>query len=1024
MVFDFSGNLDLPQLEESVLRYWAEHDVVDRYLAHRPDGRPWVTYEGPPTVNGKPALHHVFTSVYKDVYPRFQTMRGRRVERRGGWDCQGLPVEIAVERNLGLRSKQEIVEHGVEAFTRACQEYATGNIGEFRRTLSRYGYWVDFDRAYRTMDDSYVESVWWHLKEMWDKGLVFEGEKVLPYCFRCGTALSSHELAQPGVYRDREDRSAFVAFPLLDGSAELVAWTTTPWTLPANVAVAVEPDREYGVYAGPDGRKLVLAVSRAAQVVEGEPERVLRGSDLVGRRYTRPYADDIAGAEGVVVGWDGVSDDTGSGLVHLAPAFGEDDAKVCAEAGLPSPNPVDEKGEFTSGPYAGTNVLEAVPRVLADLAERGLLVREHGYTHSYPHCWRCATPLLYWAKPTWYIGTARVKDRFVEENEQVTWHPAHIKHGRFGNWLENNVDWALARDRYWGTPLPVWRCANGHDTCVGSRSELAEHAGRDLAGLSLHRPAVDDIAFPCPDCDRTAHRVQPVCDVWLDSGCMPAAQQGYPATPGSTLRDAYPADFICEAIDQTRGWFYSMLVVNTLTHGSAPYRNVVCLGHLVDDDGRKMSKSLGNVIDPQETLNRFGADGVRWYFFNSGAPWGSRRVSLTSIDQRVGKDLGTLWNVVHFYRRYADLAGFVPGDGAFEPEQVLDRWLVSRLNALVESVTEDLEGYQAHLAAQSIAAFVDDLSNWYIRRGRRRYWSTGETDRGAFATLHLVLARLARLMAPFVPFVAEAIHHAITPAGEGGVRPDSVHFDDWPVAGPRDLGLERDMDTARRATSLLRAARTKAELSVRQPLAQGVVVGLPALPADFQEIVREEVNIRSLAMGDEVTLPVGHLVQPNWRRLGPRYRQLMKELGEAVRTLEADAVGKLRAGSAVTLAVAGQEVTIEPDDVSFQEEVETGWTAVADGGAGAAIDTTLDEGLLAEFRTRRLIRTIQVARRDLGLDIQERVLLWLDDTALASGEEIAREVLAVEVHPLSALPPADGEPYRGEGFALRPASGR
>ncbi|MFJ2707694.1 isoleucine--tRNA ligase [Streptomyces sp. NPDC087428] len=1023
-MFDFSGDFDLPQLEENVLRYWDEQDVVGRYLDHRPDGRPWVTYEGPPTVNGKPALHHVFTSVYKDIYPRFQVMRGRRVERLGGWDCQGLPVEIAVERHLGLQSKHDIVEHGVEAFTRACREYAAGNIGAFRRTLSRYGYWVDFDRAYRTMDDSYVESAWWHIKEMWNKDLVFEGEKVVPYCFRCGTALSSHELAQPGVYRDREDRSAFVAFPLVDGGAELVAWTTTPWTLPANVAVAVRPDHDYGVYPGPDGRKLILAVSRAQEVVDSDPERVFPGSELVGRRYVRPYADEAAGTDGVVVGWDGVADDTGSGLVHLAPSFGEDDARVCAEAGLPTPNPVDEKGEFSSGPWAGTNVLEAVPQVLADLEERGLLVRELGYTHAYPHCWRCSTPLLYWAKPTWYIGTARIKDRFVEENEKVNWHPAHIKHGRFGNWLENNVDWALARDRYWGTPLPVWRCADGHDTCVGSRAELTGLTGRDLAELSLHRPQVDDITFPCPDCGEPARRVPPVCDVWLDSGCMPAAQHGYPAAPGSTVRDAYPADFICEAIDQTRGWFYSMLVVNTLTHGSAPYRNVLCLGHLVDDEGRKMSKSIGNTIDPDETLSRLGADGVRWYFFNSGAPWGSRRVSPASMDQRAAKDLGTLWNVVHFYRRYAELAGFTPSGAAVASGQVLDRWLISRLEALTESVTEELEGFQAHVAAQSIAAFIDDLSNWYIRRGRRRFWSMDETDVDAFETLHHTLGRLALLMAPFVPFLAEAVHHAIAPADEDLAKRDSVHLDDWPGAGTRDPELERHMETARRATSLLRAARTKAELSVRQPLAQGVVVGLPDLPAEFQDIVKDEVNVKSLLMGDEVTLPVTYQVQPNWRRLGPRHGRLMKEIGEAVRTLDARGVERLRAGTAVTLGVGGQDVTIEPDDVAFQEEVETGWTAVTDGGAGAAVDTTLNEGLLAEFHRRRLIRTIQVARRDFGLDIQERVVLWLDDDAMRSGDEIAAEVLAVDVRPLPTLPQPTDEICRGAGFAFRRAQER
>ncbi|GAB1644055.1 isoleucine--tRNA ligase [Krasilnikovia sp. MM14-A1259] len=1020
-----TGPLHLPSLESTVMDFWQAADVPAAFARRNPDGQPWTTYEGPPTVNGAPALHHIWTSTYKDVYGRFQALRGRKVRRKGGWDCQGLPVEIAVERRLGLKNKRDIERYGVGAFVSQCRELVDQNISVFAETLARIGYWVDYENAYRTMDDSFLESVWWQLRQLWDQGLLTEGHRVVPYCVRCATALSSHELGQPRVYREVTHPSAYVGLPLADADDELLVWTTTPWTLPANVAVAVDPAARYGRYRL-DGRTLVVAVDRAADAVPGaEQLAVFPGQELVGRAYRRPYPEVElpGGADGIVVAWAEVATDVGTGLVHIAPAFGEEDAALGAREGLPTLNPLDGNGEYTAGRFQGRAVRDASPEVVADLRDRGLLLRVVAHQHQYPHCWRCGSELIYWAKPNWFIRTSTRKAELLAGNDTVTWHPGHLKEGRFGNWLRDNVDWAVSRDRFWGTPLPIWRCSAGHATCIGSRAELTRLTGRDQSRLALHRPDIDEVSFACPDCGEPATRVPSVCDVWLDSGCVPAAQWGYPHAGTDRFPADFPADFVCEAIDQTRGWFYSMLAVNSTVFGAAPFRTVVCLGHLVDDDGRKMSKSIGNVIDPAELLPEYGADGLRWYLLSAGAPWGPRRISFEAIDQRIRRDLHTLWNVVSFHGRYAQLHGFVPTPGYARSVHVLDRWLISRLHRLVRAVTADLEGYAAHLAVKRIADFVDELSNWYVRRGRRRFW---DGDQDALETLGAVLERLAVVLAPFCPFLAEAMYREVR-----GPQSGSVHLADWPLladaepgiaADGADAALEAQMAEARQAGSLARAARRDLGIPGRQPLRTAVVVGVGDWSDEIRRVILDELNVQQLRTGADAQLPVSHRLKPVWRLLGPRHRGLADTVARIVGSLDdAATVDALRSGTAVTVDVDGHPVTIAPDEVTVEEVLHGGWKIVSGDGVTVALETTIDDELALQGRQRAVVRFVQVARREAGLEVSDRIRLWLDEALLPAAADIAAEVLAQSVEDLAGVP-RRSDVVSGDGFAFVPVT--
>jgi isoleucyl-tRNA synthetase len=1003
-------DLDLVALEARVLRRWTDDDVFRESLRRREGAPEWVFYEGPPTANGRPGIHHAWARVFKDLYPRFHTMRGRAVARKGGWDCHGLPVELEVEKELGFSGKQQIEEYGIAEFNERCRESVHRYVDDFEALSARIGMWIDTADAYWTLDNSYIESVWWHLRTMWDKGLVYEGFRVVPYCGRCGTALSSHEVAQG--YEDVTEASVYVRFPVVDADFDLLVWTTTPWTLVSNVAAAVGPDVRYVRVLGRDGRRdLILAADRVGAVLGDEATIVgeVPVDQLAGARYRRPFEglpvpDDACR----VVVADFVTVDDGSGIVHLAPAFGEIDREIGDREGLPVLNPVDASARFDASvpEYSGQFVKDTDAAIIARLEALGLLERVVDYTHAYPHCWRCSTPLIYWAKPTWFARTSDRRDELLRENEGIGWHPEHIKNGRFGDWLENNVDWALSRDRFWGTPLPIWRCAEcTHDTCVGSVAELTELAGRDLTDLDLHRPAVDEITIPCPECGGRADRIEPVLDAWFDSGAMPAAQLHYPFENEERFGDRFPADFICEAIDQTRGWFYSLLAVNTLVFDRSPYRNVVCLAHVVDRDGQKMSKSKGNVIDPWSILDTRGADALRWYFFSAGSPWTNRRIDEQAIDESTRRFLVTLWNTYYFFITYASLDSWEPTSsiGTAGPHHVpthaMDRWARSRVHATVREVTEALDDFDALRAAQALERVVDDLSNWYVRRSRARFWKS--SDPSAHATLHESLATVALLLAPLCPFVADELWGNLGGTGE------SVHLADWPEIDPIaiDPGLDAAMGAVRQIVTLGRAARADARIKVRQPLRRALVL-LPdgvVLPEDLVTEVAEELNVKLVETIADLTGLLDYAVVPNFGRLGPRVGPLMPDVKAALAAADGRAVSEgVERDGMFALAVDGETIEIGPDDVEIRAVAHEELVLAEEGGYAVALDIGLDDDLRLEGLARELVRTLNDHRKAIDLDLSDRIQVTVfsedrvADAARVHGDWIAGEVLAVE----------------------------
>ncbi len=999
-------------LEKGVLEQWATHRVFERSVSERQGAPDYVFYEGPPTANGRPGLHHVWARVYKDLFCRFHTMLGERVLRRAGWDTHGLPVEVEVEKALGLSDKRAIEAFGIAEFVARARASVYAYVEEWERLTERIGFWVDTADAYWTLDSTYVQSVWWHLRQLFDQGLLVEDTKVVPYCPRCETALSSHELGQSDVYRDIDDISAYVRLPLTeagpDGAEALLVWTTTPWTLVSNTGVAVNPELTYAVVDG-----LVVAEARVPEVFgpDHPPYSTVSGDDLVGRRYRRPFEllAEPPGANGWrVVPGDFVTTTEGTGLVHLAPAFGADDAALARQWGLPSLNPVGPDGRFvaTAGWLAGRPVRDTNEEIVAALDASGLLVRAEVHRHSYPHCWRCSTPLIYWAKPSWYVLTSTRKGELLAANETVEWRPEHIKTGRFGEWLANNVDWALSRDRYWGTPLPIWRCAEGHDYCVASLEELSRLAGRDVTAVDPHRPAIDAITFPCPTCSTPSRRVPPVIDAWFDSGSMPAAQWGYPQVPGSADRFLYPADFVAEAIDQTRGWFYSLLAVNTLVHGRAPYRHVLSLGHIVDADGRKMSKSVGNVIDPWTILDTLGADPLRWWMFHQGSPWTSTRTSLQVIDESTRDIPLTLWNTWSFFQTYADLNGFDPGDPSIPPPErrpALDRWARSRLHGTVVSVTAALHDYQPLVASTELGALVDDLSNWYVRRSRRRFWRTDpaaapEDALAAQATLHEALTTISLLLAPFCPFLAEHFWRSLTRADESG----SVHLALWPVADTAavDVGLEASMAQARRLSSLGRAARDQANIKVRQPLHRALVALPRHAPAVLAEIVADELNVDEIAITEEFADVVSVELAPNFRLLGPRLGERVKQVPAALQAINPmEAAEQLEHDRPITVYLSEEPVELHSDEVQVRFKPRQGFAVSHEGAEAVALDLDIDDDLRRRGLLRDVVRQVQELRRSLGLAVNDRVRLNLTglDELEPWQDYIAREVLAVSV---------------------------
>ena len=1011
------AQVDLPAMEHQVLDLWDRESVFARSV-EQAAGRPlWTFYEGPPTANGTPGAHHVEARVFKDIFPRYRTMKGYFVPRKAGWDCHGLPVELAVERELGFSGKQDIEDYGIAEFNAKCRESVLRHVDEFTLMSKRMGFWVDTDAAYWTMSPDYIESVWWSLKTIFDAGLLVQDHRVAPYCPRCGTGLSDHELAQG--YETVVDPSVYVRFPVAIGDlverfpgVSLLVWTTTPWTLVSNTAVAVRPDATYVVAKRADGEHVILAEALLAHVFGDEFVEVVArfpGTQLERTAYRRPFdLVDIPDAHFVILA-DYVTTDDGTGLVHQAPAFGAEDLISCRAYGLPVVNPVLANGHFEdSVPLVGGQFFKKADETLTrDLTERGALFRRDPYEHSYPHCWRCHTPLLYYAQPSWYIKTTAIKEDLLEQNERTNWYPPTIKWGRYGDWLTNNVDWALSRNRYWGTPLPIWRCQEGHLTAVGSLRELSELSGSDVSSLDPHRPFVDDVVVTCPHCSAPANRVPEVIDCWYDSGAMPFAALGYPHRNEEAFAAQYPADFICEAIDQTRGWFYSLMAVGTLVFGRSSYKNVVCLGHILDEDGRKMSKHLGNVLEPIPLMDEHGADAVRWFMLASGSPWQARRVGHTAIADVVRRTLLTYWNTVSFQSLYARTAGWQPSDGAPARAQrpLIDQWVLSEAARVARDVDDALDNFDTQRGGRILAEFVDDLSNWYVRRSRRRFW---DGDPAALATLHEALRTVTLCMAPYTPFITERVWQDLFRSTEPDA-PTSVHLASWPQVQAADVDdeLGAQMASIRRIVELGRAARASSNVRTRQPLARALVSapGWQGLPADLVAEVAEEINVRSVeALGTEAGL-VDISVKPNFKNLGGRFGKATPTIAQAITSTPATPlVDGLRRDGRVVLTVDSGEVEILPEDVIVSETAREGWAVASDGEDSVAIDLHIDDELRRAGWARELVRAIQETRKGAGLEITDRIAIhWRsEDPDMAAvmaqhGTEIAGEVLAVEV---------------------------
>ncbi len=1023
-------NQDFPALEEQVLARWRRGGTFKRQLALREGAPIWSFYEGPPTANGKPGSHHVLSRVFKDVYPRYKAMCGYYVPRKGGWDCHGLPVELEVEKELGISSKEEIERYGIAEFNARCRESVFRYVADWNQMVERIGHWIDLDDPYVTMDDDYIESVWWSLRQIWDQGRLYQGHKVVPYCPRCGTALSSHEVALG--YRDVVDPSVFVRLPVtapegpLRAGDSLLVWTTTPWTLISHAAVAAGPEIAYVRASPPEGEEVVVLAEPLVERVLGEGAEIhdrFSGAAIEGSGYEPPFAylgGEEFGPRGHTVLLAGfVTTEEGTGLVHTALAFGEDDFRLGEQYEMTLQNPVRLDGTFDERvpDFQGEIVYRHNPEIVAALKRSGKLFGEVPYEHAYPHCWRCETALIYYAKSTWHVATSEVRDRMLAENERIGWHPEHIKHGRFGKWLEGNVDWALSRARYWGTPLPIWECGAdrcGERFCAGSIEDLRARGGE--VPDDLHRPYVDDVVLGCESCGGEMRRVPDVIDTWYDSGAMPFAQFHYPFEGEELFWERFPADFICEAIDQTRGWFYSQLAESVLLFDQTDYLNCVCLGLILDPEGRKMSKRLGNLVDPHEVISAYGADAFRWYYLASQHPWAGYRFSAETVGESVRQFLLTLWNTYAFFVLYANAEGIDPADPPAPPDgdgygspggsaERLDRWAVSRLEATTAAVREALDRFDSTTAGKAIAAYVDELSNWYVRVGRRRFW---DGDPAAFGTLRHCLLETAQLLAPFIPFTADAIWSNLA-FGAAATDQESVHLSDYPVVeeSRRDEALEAGTEAARRAVELGRAARAQARVKMRQPLARAVIVATEAereTIESFADVVRSELNVKVLEFVSEEGELATYAVKPNYRSLGPRFGKEMPQVAAAVEALDPDHVREAIAGTReIGISIEGADHTLAPDDLTLVMMPLEGYQVESESGRAVALALDLDEELIQEGLAREIVRAVQNARKQAGLAVTDRIELALsgDPELLAAAQRhedyLAGETLALRI---------------------------
>ena len=1016
-------NMNFVEREEKVLKFWKENRIFEKTLEKTKDGEEFSFYDGPPTANGKPHIGHILTRVMKDIIPRFKTMKGYHATRKAGWDTHGLPVELEVEKQLGMDGKQDIEKYGIEPFIQKCKESVWKYKTEWEKMSDRVGYWVDMEHPYVTYDDNYIESEWWSLKNIFDRGLIYKGHKIVPYCPRCGTALSSHEVAQG--YKDVEEKTAVAAFKV-KGEEEtyVLAWTTTPWTLPSNVALCMNPDYDY-VKIESKGAKFILAKERVHVFFnEGEYSVIeeKKGADYEGLTYEPLYAcyKGVKNAYRVVT--DGyVTLDEGTGVVHIAPAFGEDDARVGRKYDLPFVQMVDDRGNMAEGaPFAGTFCKDADKLILKDLKEKGLLFKTLTVTHSYPFCWRCDTPLLYYARSTWFISMTKVKEELLKNNASVNWIPDSIGKGRMGNFLENVIDWGLSRERYWGTPLPIWVCDDcGETIAIGSKAELKEKGGIE-GDIELHKPYVDKITMKCPKCGKTMHRTPEVIDCWYDSGSMPFAQLHYPFENKDKFEKTFPAQFISEAVDQTRGWFYTLLAISTLMFDKAPFKNCIVLGHVNDKNGIKMSKHKGNVVDPWSVLDKQGADAVRWYFYTNSSPWIPSRFYGEAVSEVQRKFLGTLFNTYSFYVLYAEIDKFNPTEYKLSDCKlsVMDKWILSAMNTLIKFVDDSLENYKITEAAREISDFVDKLSNWYVRRCRERYWGSEMTEdkKAAYMTLYTVLETTARLVAPFVPFIAEEIYRNIVCSVDASA-PESVHLTSFPTADENyiDSALERGMAIAEEAAVLGRAARNAASVKNRQPLNEILLCGehVGELSEDMLAIIRDELNVKRIEYVADAGDYVSYSVKPQLKTLGPKYGAKLGKIRAYLTENPEKVVSGLRGADEYSFTVDGEEIALGKDDVLITVLNKEGYSVQSGGGITVILDVTLTPELIEEGYMREIVSKVQTMRKDSGFEVTDHIALYYDGDAEIEAviekykDEIAGDVLADRVEKKSDLEKRD-----------------
>ena len=1023
-----STKLDFTSREEKVLKFWKENEIFEKSIEEKKDLPTYTFYDGPPTANGKPHIGHVLTRVIKDMIPRYQTMKGHKIIRKAGWDTHGLPVELEIEKEPGIDGKEQIEAYGLDPFIRKCKESVWKYKGMWEEFSNKVGFWADMDNPYVTYHNTFIESEWWALKNIWDDGLLYKGFKIVPYCPRCGTPLSSHEVAQG--YKTVKERSAVVRFKVIGEDAYFLAWTTTPWTLPSNVALCVNPDENYCKVKAADGYTYYMAEALLDKVLGGMAEKLVKeekiaegtpayeiletykGKELEGKEYeplfecTKEYVAKLPQKGHYITCDSYVTMSDGTGIVHIAPAFGEDDANVGRKYDLPFVQFVDGKGDMTKEtPYAGLFVKDADKPVLVDLEKAGLLFDAPKFEHEYPHCWRCDTPLIYYARDTWFIKMSAVKDRLVKNNNTVNWIPEGIGKGRFGAWLENVQDWGLSRNRYWGTPLNIWECSCGKRHAIGSVEELKSMSDNCPDDIELHRPYIDAVTIKCPDCGGEMKRVPEVIDCWFDSGAMPFAQWHYPFENQDIFEDNFPADFISEAVDQTRGWFYSLMAISTLLFDKAPYKNVIVLGHVQDKDGQKMSKSKGNAVDPMDALNKYGADAIRWYFYSNSAPWLPNRFHEDAVVEGQRKFMGTLWNTYAFYVLYANIDEFDPTKYTLEYDKlsVMDKWLLSKLNSMVKSVDDNLGNYRIPEATKALAEFVDDMSNWYVRRCRERYWAKDmpQDKINAYMTLYTALVTLCKAAAPMIPFLTEDIYQNLVRTVDKNA-PESIHLCDFPEVNESmiDPELEASMDEVLKVVVFGRAARNTANIKSRQPIANMYIKAAKTLDDYFVDILRDELNVKNVEFKEDLSAFTAYSFKPQLRTVGPKYGKHLNAIKEYLANVDGNkAMSELKADGVIKFTADDTEIALAEEDLLIDVAKMDGYVTEGDNYVTVVIDTTLTPELIEEGYVREVISKIQTMRKDSDFQVTDRIKVYVTGNAKIAevmeknADEIKRVVL-------------------------------